>query len=146
MLSGMVGKTNPKQEQTVPEEKHFDEWIKKKEFLHNKGQFRATREGEIWWAGIGENIGTEINGKSAYFSRPVLILRKLSRYNFMGVPLTSQPHEGSWYIGFEFRGRYENAVLAQARTLSVYRLYRKIGQLPKSDLESIRQAFLKLYS
>jgi hypothetical protein len=34
--------------------------------------------GDIWWASIGENVGSEINGKSRLFSRPVIIFKKLA--------------------------------------------------------------------
>lgn len=46
-------------------------------------------EGEVWWVAIGENVGVEINGKSRYFSRPVIVFRKLSHLGFMGIPLST---------------------------------------------------------
>ena len=83
------------------------DWNVMKEELHNApdDKLRPIRNGEVWWVGIGENVGIEINGKSEYFSRPVLVLKKLSRFGFMGIPLTSQRHEGQWYVEFEFQGR-----------------------------------------
>ena len=62
--------------------KRFAEWIVLKEKLHDK-QHEApfVSEGEIWWASVGENVGSEINGKSNLFSRPVIIYKKLS-HNF----------------------------------------------------------------
>lgn len=94
---------------------------------------------------MGENIGVEINGKNEVFSRPVLIFKRLSRYGFMGIPLTSQSHIGSWYVPFVFKDRLEVAVLAQARVMSVARLYKRIGTIPDSDFEMIQQGFAKLY-
>lgn len=94
---------------------------------------------------MGENVGVEINGKNELFSRPVLVLKKLSRFGFLGVPLTSQEHEGSWYVHFDFRGRMQTAVLAQAKVMSALRLYDKMGQLPMSDLELVREGFRALY-
>ena len=64
-----------------------------------------------------------------------LIMKKLSRFGFMGIPLTSQEKSGSWYAEFEFLGKKEFAAVCQARTMSVSRLYAKIGQIPKSDLD-----------
>ena len=63
----------------------------------------------------------------------------------MGVPLTSQKHQGTWYVPFEFKNREQIAVLAQARVLSVFRLYKKMGTVPDSDLELVRDGFRKLY-
>ena len=93
-----------------------------------------------------ENVGVEINGKSEYFSRPVLVLKKLSRYGFMGIPITSQKHEGSWYVSFEFQNRTETAVLSQAKVFSISRLYSRIGQVPDTDLAKVREGFIYLYS
>ena len=85
--------------------KHFDKWIELKGNLHSMNRLRTIHEGEIWWCAMGENIGVEINGKSKTFARPVLIFKKLSRFGFLGIPLTSQPHEGNWYTQFTFQDK-----------------------------------------
>lgn len=82
------------------EEKHFEEWIVVKSDLHNKSTLRDIKEGNIYWCAVGENVGVEINGKSETFARPVVIMKKLSKFGFMGIPLTSQSHSGSWYVPF----------------------------------------------
>lgn len=94
---------------------------------------------------MGENIGIEINGKNEVFSRPVLVFKRLSRYGFMSIPLTLQYHIGNWYVPFVFKDRLEVAVLAQARVMSVARLYKRMGTIPDSDFETVRQGFAKLY-
>ena len=127
------------------EEKHFDEWIILKEKLHFGRSVPKISEGDIWWCGCGENVGIEINGKSKRFSRPVLIMKKLSHCGFMGIPLTSQKKVGTWYAKFTFLGKREYAALCQARVMSSSRLYEKIGQIPLSDLEIVRKAFVELY-
>lgn len=125
--------------------KHFDEWNEIKKIRHGSGRSPVIKEGEIWWCAMGENVGVEINGKNESFSRPVLILKKLSRFGFMGVPLTSQEHEGDWYVSFIFRDKKQTAALAQARVISVLRLYKRMGTIPNSDLEIVRTGFGRLY-
>ena len=126
--------------------KRFPEWLELKAALDEVGRIVNISEGQVWWAAIGENVGVEINGKSKFFSRPVLIYKKLSKFGFMGVPTTSQKHEGSWYVSFKLRGKTNYAVLAQARVLSVSRLYRDpIGSISPADLEKIRRGFAGLY-
>ncbi len=125
--------------------KYFKNWIGVKSNLHYAGICRTVKEGEIWWCAVGENVGVEINGKNKEFSRPVLVLKKLSKYGFMGVPLTSQEHIGSWYVDFIFQDKKQVAVLAQARVISVFRLYKKMGTVPNSDLELVREGFKRLY-
>lgn len=101
-------------------EKHFDEWNIVKSSLHFAGIFRNIKEGDVWWCSMGENVGVEINGKDEFFLRPVLVIKKLSKHGFMGAPLTSQPHQGSWYVQFNFKNKRQYAVLAQARVFNVY--------------------------
>ena len=126
-------------------EKRFEEWIDLKEKLHYNARCPKILEGEVWWCSFGENVGVEINGKSARFTRPVLIMRKLSKFGFMGIPLTSQEKTGSWYAEFEFLGKREFAAICQARVMSVSRLHSKIGQIPQSDMDIVKKAFHKLY-
>ena len=59
---------------------------------------------------MGENVGIEINGKGKRFLRPVLILKKLSKNGFLGVPLTSQEHKGNWYANFIFLDKKQFAM------------------------------------
>lgn len=124
--------------------KDFDGWIKIKKRLHGEGKLRMMREGEIWWCAIGENIGSEICGKGKTFARPVLILRKLSRLNFIGIPLTSKSRTGSWYVKFYFKNKLQIAVVAQVENISVYRLYSKIGRVPDSDLALVRNGLVNV--
>lgn len=126
-------------------EKRFDEWMGLKSNLHNVGRVPAIKECEVWWCALGENVGVEINGKNGVFSRPVLVLKKLSRYGFMGIPLTSQIHEGGWYVPFVFRDKTSVAVLSQARVVSVSRLYDRMGTLPDTDFVLVKEGFRKLY-
>ncbi len=129
----------------MDKEKHFDEWIDLKEKLHGMNRLRTMHEGEIWWCAMGENVGVEINGKNGVFSRPVLIFKKLSRVGFMGIPLTSQMHEGDWYVSFVFRDKLQTAILAQARVMSVARLYQKMGDTTRGDFMKVRDGFARLY-
>ena len=121
------------------EEKRFDEWNELKKKLHKDNKVLICREREIWWASIGENIGTEINGKGENFLRPVLIVRKHGA-SFFGVPLSSKLHRGMWYNWFEYRGRIQCALLSQAKTISVNRLRYKMGRIPREDFERINGA------
>ncbi|MBR3236566.1 type II toxin-antitoxin system PemK/MazF family toxin [Candidatus Saccharibacteria bacterium] len=125
--------------------KDFDGWIKVKSNVHFSGRIPDIKDGEVWWCAVGENVGIEINGKSNVFSRPVLIFKKLSRFGFLGVPLTSKKHVGSWYVQFEYHGKLQYASLAQIRIFSVSRLYEKVGMIPDSDLRKVREGFRALY-
>ena len=125
--------------------KKFAEWVILKENLHKIGSVRSFREGEIWWAALGENIGIEINGKNEVFSRPVLVFRKFGPEGFLAVPLTSQTHTGIWYTNFIHNNTLECALLSQIRVLSVHRLYRKIGKIQRDDYMRVSDDLKRLY-
>lgn len=127
--------------------KRFLEWLGIKQKLHEKATSPIFfSEGDIWWCGIGENIGVEVNGKGETFSRPVFVYKKLSRDSFMGIPLTTQVRQGTWYVGVGFKGRSICANLAQARVFSASRMYQKHGMLNTRDCIKIKSGFLRLYS
>ena len=125
--------------------KDFKGWIKIKEDIHDAKVVRSINEGEIWWCRIGENVGSEICGKGKNFLRPVLIVKKLSKYNFIGVPLTSKEHVGSWYVEFVFKNNKEYAVMSQVENVSVYRLFYKMGRVPASDLNRVLIGLMSLF-
>ena len=127
------------------EKNKFDSWNIRKKTIHEKIEYPHMTEGEVWWCGIGQNVGVEINGKSEFFSRPIVVYKKLSATSFLGVPLSTKKHTGSWYVPFNFLDKQSIAVLSQIRIISVKRLYRRMGQLDESDFRKIKESFKKLY-
>ncbi len=126
--------------------KEFARWIGLKEKLHDSTHRPPlVSEGDIWWASVGENVGSEINGKSALFSRPVIILKKLAHGFYFVVPTTTREHEGTWYVPFRHQERDMIACLHQARALDYRRLSTRLGTLDDSDLECVRDGFGSLY-
>ena len=126
--------------------KRFLEWISVKEKLHNQEHLPPLfKEGEIWWCSLGENVGSEINGKSNLFSRPVLIFRKLSKSTFMGIPTSSQDRKGSWYVQITLGSVKSVVILSQARLLDYKRLSSKIGELDAVEMHNVKDKFKNLY-
>ena len=133
----------------MPKMKHdqiYDQWNSLKKNMDKAKKYPPFREGQIWWAGIGRNVGVEIYGKGKNFLRPVLILKRNNRLSFMAIPLTSQEHNGPQYMSFSLRGRYENAILSQAKVMSSKRLYYQMGELDVEHLEKIKKAFIDFYA
>jgi mRNA interferase MazF len=65
------------------------------------------QEREVWWCNIGVNIGDEEDGKSEFFSRPVLIIHKFNKKVFWGIPLTAQVKDNPNYHKIKFRDRVQ---------------------------------------
>lgn len=126
--------------------KKFLEWIGLKQKLHAKSHKPPyVNEGEIWWVSLGENVGSEIGGKSDKFSRPAIVFKKLSSGFYFVIPTTTQQKKGSWYFSFHQRGRPVNACLHQARSVDYRRFYSKLSELYASDFYDLKEAFKDLY-
>lgn len=124
--------------------KHFDVWMPLKKRIHFVGREWEFREREIWWMAIGENVGTEVNGKGDNFLRPVLIVRKYGPGGFFGVPLSSQLHEGMWYTNFTSKKKEHCALLSQAGSFCSYRLYGFMNKASKEEFAKIIDSLEKL--
>ncbi len=126
--------------------KDFSCWFPKKvqlDALEHKPPFVSVRD--IWWVSIGENIGSEINGKSELFSRPAIIFRKLSHGLYFVIPTSTKSKEGTWYVPFTHNDRDVVACLHQCRVIDYRRLSTKLGQIDTDDYRRIKNGFSKLY-
>lgn len=126
--------------------KRFLEWIGLKEKLHkNTHKPPFVSEGDIWWCSLGENIGSEINGKSSQFSRPAIVLKKLAHGFYFVIPTSTQKRSGSWYVPFRHKGKHMVACLQQARSIDYRRLWSKLGSLDDTDVTRVKDGFHDLY-
>ena len=117
----------------------FIAWAKVKIRIHASERVIYFREGEMWWASLGANIGYEQNGKHENFERPVLILRKFSRHVLWVIPLSTKLKDHTYYYHNDYDGKMYSAILIQLRLISCKRLVRRIGFFPGVHLRAIRQ-------
>lgn len=126
--------------------KKFLEWIGLKERLHStdhKAPFVSERD--MWWVSLGENIGSEMNGKSNRFSRPALILKKLAHGFYLIAPTTTQEKKGTWYVHIQLGEQDEYVCLNQIRVVDYRRLHSKLGQIDTNAFKKVKEGFKKLY-
>lgn len=126
--------------------KFIQEWCKLKILLWNKQSKAIFKQGDIWWCKIGMNVGEELYGKGATFTRPVLVFRKFTSNSFLGLPLTKREKKGSWYVEITIHGKMNWVILNQARVLDKKRFTTRIGALDDNDLKKVREKFLEFYS
>lgn len=122
--------------------KDFDGWNRLKKKL--EGSDTSDRlyfhEGDIWWAHVGVNVGYEMDGKRADFSRPVIVLRKYNQYSFLALPLTTNAKPNRWRVPVgEVAGVEAFAVLSQMRNLDSLRLIEKKGHIRRRKLEALQK-------
>lgn len=67
----------------------FNQWDEVKKKTEDDKRKLGIKPRDIFWAKIGQNIGSEEYGKNDNLARPVIIIRKLTYDLFIGIPLTS---------------------------------------------------------
>ena len=126
--------------------KDFLKWCGLKEKLDkNTAKAPFVREREVWWVSFGENVGSEINGKSDLFSRPAVIFKKLAHGFFLVAPTTTKEHTGTWYVPIVFNKKETYICLHQIRVIDYRRLSSRIGQISDDDFRAIKKGFKELY-
>jgi len=123
----------------------YDEWSKVKRKIDSKEKLITYKERDIFWANIGENIGFEQNGKGSDFMRPILVFRKFTNKMFLGIPLSTQLRDGSFFFQFQFlEDKKSTALLVQTKMFDVKRLDRRIGMINKDDFKNMEIKMKKL--
>ncbi len=127
----------------------FDDWNEVKKVAHTKERRLDIKPREVFWVKIGQNIGDEEYGKGQNFTRPVIVIRQLSRDLFLGVPTTTTLKDNDYFHLFEYtnkqRGDIQNsAMILQLKVFSKKRLMNKIGTINKNDFEEVLTKARKL--
>ena len=121
--------------------KEFDLWNVKKKLTENKPKRPKFKERDIFFARIGENIGSEQSGKGNDFLRPILIFKKFNNEVFWGVPLTKTSKQNKFHFHFSFIEEIDSAaILSQLKLTDSKRLERKIGVMKEEDFTNIRKS------
>lgn len=120
----------------------FLDWTKRKIRIQASTRAIYFYEREIWWVSLGENIGSEEDGKHAQFERPVLVLKRVSADLLFVIPISTVIKGGSWYVTFDFHGGQRSALLVQTRSISSQRLIRKMGTIEKTVFRVIQTSLI----
>ncbi len=124
--------------------KRFDEWNHIKKDVNDKKSV-YTKEGEIYYAYLGENIGYEQCGKGERFLRPIVVFKKFGRDSILAIPLTSKEKDGRYYYSFIFKKNKRSiALLSQIRFLDTRRLFKKLGRMKFNDYKMLKRKFHEL--
>lgn len=125
-------------------ENNLINWHNLKNKLNNRQKLPSFKERQIWWCNIGENIGSEENGKGSLYSRPVLIIKKLNNKLFFGVPLTTKIKDKFYYQKIHFKDKEQCAMLCQIRVWDCKRLAKKMGNLPSNHFNQVKKEISKI--
>ena len=120
--------------------KEFDSWNERKKKLHQREKPPYFKEREIWWCTVGLNVGTEQDGKGTNFSRPVVVLRKFSNDQFIGIPSTRSMKTSRFYHLLKTDTDKFNFILSQLRVFDSRRLQDRIVTVSKGEMTQLKQA------
>ncbi len=120
--------------------KDFDTWNGLKKQIDSASERLYFHEREVWACHLGENIGSEQDGRGDGFLRPIIVLRKFNNEIFWGVPLTRTKKKSPFYFAFTLAGsESSSAILSQLRLTDAKRLRRKIGVISKQEFASLKE-------
>jgi len=129
----------------------FDKWNEIKKKAHLAKRNVSFKEREIFWTRIGYNIGSEEYGKGNEFQRPVIIIKKISKDLFFGIPLSTVLKDGNYYHIFSYtinKGKEKKvcAMLLQLRVFDKKRLMGRIGMISKEEYKKIIEKIQNIFS
>jgi len=129
-------------------DKEFDKWNKKKKHINGQSDYLPLyHERQIRWCRLGVNVGFEQDGTGEGFSRPVLIIKGLSRNVCIVVPLTTAIKNNKYFIPLGIvDGKEAAVIISQIRLIDTKRLYKQITTLDKNIFADIQKAVRNLLS
>lgn len=125
-------------------QKDFDNWNNKKKEIENINKKFLFKEGDIWWCSVGLNIKSESCGKGENFQRPVLVLKKLSGDSFIGLPLSTQEKNGTWFTDISINNEKRYVLLYQIKMFNTNRFQRRISTLDEKDFINVKEKLEQL--
>ncbi len=102
------------------------------------------KERQIWWVSLGQNIGSEENGKNKKFERPIMILKRINKGTFWALPISTQIQKGKYRYIFKRKDKFYSVKLSQIRLISSKRLIRFMNNMAKDDFENIKNQLRSL--
>src|SRR3989339_1177161 len=123
-------------------QKDFDVWNKRKKIIDGEKRNPDFHEREIWWCSIGVNVGSEQHSQTDDFSRPVIIVRRLTEDIFWGVPLTTKTMKLPFRIRLTLGDITNDALILQMRVYDRKRLVRQIGIVPQDVFVKLTTAII----
>lgn len=125
--------------------KSFDIWNKQKKVIDNVKIHVWSRERDIWWCSLGENIGFEQDGKGEKYLRPVVVLENFGIFTAIVVPLTTSLKVNRFHFKLGTILKKEgSAIITQLKLVDTRRLVEKCGKLDVEIFDKLKKSIQDL--
>ncbi len=124
--------------------KQFKLWSDHAEQIDSREFNDFFYERELWWCALGVNIGSEQDGTTETFERPVLVIKKIRKDLTLIAPLTTKILDLKYRIHTTCTGLHSQILLDQIRIISSKRLIRKMSHLDVKTFQKVLIMFMKL--
>lgn len=114
--------------------KQFDSWNEVKKTVNDEDRQVNIRAGEVRWASLGVNVGSEVDGKGASFTRPVLVISVFGSKLALVVPMSTKVKDEPGYIPFTYKGRQVSLCIMQTKTISQKRILDRMSKISSARL------------
>ncbi len=126
--------------------KEFERWNKIKIAANSRdAENILIQKGAIWLMQVGVNIGSEMDGKGQDFVRPIIVVKKINRDTFFGVPISSKIKTNYFRLHFQLFSEDRVAVLSQLKLYDKKRCIRFMSVLTKEKLGEISQRLSEFF-
>lgn len=125
-------------------QKDFRRWAEVAERVESGERPEFVKVGAIYWCHLGVGVGSELVGKGEGFTRPVLVIGKISERMVLVIPVTSKEHRGGNYMEVVVVGMLERLALMHFAVIDVLRLGIFIDEISPMELGMVRKRFVKL--
>jgi len=126
--------------------KDFDAWNIVKKRIQEEDREIYIRAGEIRWIVMGVNVGTEMDGKGASFTRPALVLHVIGSYLALVIPMSTKVKEMTGYLSFKWKNEMKSLCVHQVRIISQKRVLARSGRISEKRLHEIKKYICDFFS
>jgi len=121
----------------------YDNWNQKKKEINEKKNLPSFQERDIVFINMGNNIGYEEDGKGEDFLRPVLVLKRFNKEQFIGFAMTSKYHKQEKFYYKLKENSY--VILSQVKTYSAKRIkYKTNHKVSRKTIDEVYRRFINL--
>lgn len=91
-----------------------------------------------------QKLNTEQKRAADTIERPVLVFKKLSGENFIGLPLSSKEKIGTWFTDISINNEKRFVLLYQIRMYHTNRFQRRLATLDEKDFKKVKEKLEQL--